>query len=93
MGEWPFDPFADRDDSYYNTSDCKWWVYRIIVDGKITREGRHALNQTRKIKNRIVYRKKWNESKKEWRDQEWKQQLNQPNTKQRQEEILTGELK
>lgn len=52
--------------------DCIHKYYRIEVDGKIIKEGRHALKQTRNIENRTIYSRKWNESKRCWHESEWK---------------------
>jgi hypothetical protein len=45
--------------------------YRIVVDDKIIKEGRHSLKQTKNIKNRTIYKRKWNESKRCWKDDDW----------------------
>jgi hypothetical protein len=42
-----------------------------MVDGKIIKEGRYALKQTCDIKDRIIYKRNWNESKRCWNDKEW----------------------
>ena len=52
-------------------NDCIHKYYRIVVDGKIIKEGRHALKQTRNIENRTIYKRRWNESKRCWQDSEW----------------------
>lgn len=46
--------------------DCRHQYYRVIVDGEIIKEGRHAIKQTRNIENRIIYQRLWNESKRFW---------------------------
>lgn len=51
--------------------NCIHVYYRIVVDGKIIKEGRNALKQTRNIKNRIIYKRKYNESKRCWQDINW----------------------
>ena len=50
---------------------CYKNYYRIIVNGEIIKEGWHAKKQTKKILNRIIYKKKWNESNRCWVDTEW----------------------
>jgi hypothetical protein len=52
--------------------DCIHTYYRIVFDGKIIKEGRYALKQTRNIENRIIYKRKWNESKRCWKDANWR---------------------
>jgi hypothetical protein len=52
--------------------DCIHTRYRIIVDGTIIKEGRHALKQTRNIENRTIYKRRWNVSRRCWQDAEWK---------------------
>ena len=54
--------------------DCIHTYCRIVVDGKIIKEGRHALKQTRKIENRVIYKRIWNESKRCWKDADWELQ-------------------
>jgi hypothetical protein len=54
--------------------DCIHKYYRIVIDGKIIKEGRHALKQTRNIENRTIYKRKWNESKRCWKDANWELQ-------------------
>lgn len=46
--------------------DCFHQYYRIVVDGEVIKEGRHAVKQTKNIANRIMYRRKWNHSKRCW---------------------------
>jgi len=52
--------------------DCIHTYYRIEVDGVIIKEGRHALKQTRNVENRTIYKRKWNESKRKWKDEDWR---------------------
>ena len=51
--------------------DCIHKYYRIIVEGKIIKEGRHAVKQTRNDENRIIYKRKYNVSKHFWIDINW----------------------
>jgi hypothetical protein len=54
--------------------DCIHKYYRIVIDGKIIKEGRYALKQTRNVQNRTIYKRKWNESKRCWKDANWELQ-------------------
>lgn len=54
--------------------DCIHKYYRIVLDGTIIKEGRYALKQTRNIENRIIYKRKWDESKRCWNDDNWELQ-------------------
>lgn len=45
---------------------CIKTIYRVIVNDEIVKEGRFAINQTKNIKNRVIFKRKWNESTKEW---------------------------
>lgn len=49
-----------------NKKDCFHQYYRVEINGKIIKEGRHAVKQTKNIANRVVYRRKFNQSKKCW---------------------------
>ena len=52
--------------------DCIHTHYRIVVNDVIIKEGRHALKQTRNVENRTIYKRRWNVSKRCWKDSEWK---------------------
>jgi len=52
-------------------SDCTHTKYKVLVDGVVIKEGRYAVKQTRNIPNRIIYKRKWNVSRKTWVDSDW----------------------
>jgi hypothetical protein len=57
----------DRDDYFESLGkkgDCKHTHYKIVVDGKVIKKGRFAIKQTRKIENRVIYKRRWNVSRK-----------------------------
>jgi len=51
--------------------DCIVTFYKIYVDGVLIKEGKHAHKQTKAIPNRVIYTRKWNVSRKTWKDSEW----------------------
>jgi hypothetical protein len=46
--------------------DCIKTIYRIVVNGEIVKEGKYAIKQTKDLRGRTIYKRKWNESKREW---------------------------
>jgi len=46
--------------------DCIHTHYKIVVSGQIIKEGRYAHKQTKNIKERVIYSRKYNVSKRKY---------------------------
>lgn len=62
---------SDDIPSCEHIKDCIHTIYRIVVNGVIVKEGRYAIKQTRNLENRKIYRRKYNVSKRCWKDDDW----------------------
>jgi len=66
-------PYFQQDDAPTGRpkKECTCNYYRVYVDGKRIKQGRHAIKQTKKIENRTILKRKWSVSKKQWKDDGW----------------------
>lgn len=65
----------DRDDYFDSigkkTKDSFRTYYRVYIDGKLIKESPFAIKQTRHLKDRVIHKRKYNLSKREWVDPEF----------------------
>jgi len=56
--------------------DCIKTYYRIKKGGVIIKEGLHAKKQTKNVPDIEIFKRRWNESKREWIDANYEPETN-----------------